>query len=102
MKEKVEDCIDTNRDGLHLKNTITIKLAETKMWLKRSDSEVGYEQILSLKDPEFANCGEDCRRNCNRKQGPCGWCGKEGMCCTQKSKFYGKTDIDQSVRIDNF
>ena len=91
LKEKVEDCIEMEKNeydtiiGWHLKNTTTIKLTETKMWLKRSESEVGYEQILSPKEPQFANDGEYCWVNCNYKQGPCKWCGKEGMCCTQET-----------------
>ena len=93
----MEDCIEIEKEsdyfgdeyisGWHLKNTTTIKLTETKMWLKRSESEVGYKQILSLKEPELANDGEDCWENCIYKQGPCGWCGKEGMCCSQKSDW---------------
>jgi len=58
QKERVEDCIEMERNkyglitGWHLSNTRTMKLTETKMWLKRSESGVGYdisEKIQSCK-----------------------------------------------------
>ena len=39
---------------------------------------------------EIKNTGIDCWYFCNKRQGPCPWCGTEGSCCTQKS---GWTDI---------
>ena len=27
------------------------------------------------------NAGEDCWYECGRKEGPCSWCGTEGLCC---------------------
>ena len=29
------------------------------------------------------NENKDCWRNCNFQQGPCNWCGLNGMCCKQ-------------------
>ena len=91
LREKVEDCIEIEKDIListwHLQNTTIIKITETKMWLKRSESEASYEQILSIKEPELANDGEECWENCKYKQGPCKWCGREGMCCSQASWY---------------
>ena len=29
------------------------------------------------------NEGEKCWRKCNKKAGPCSWCGSDGMCCRQ-------------------
>ena len=36
------------------------------------------------------NEGLDCWSHCSSQQGPCSWCGTEGMCCTTKS---GWTDM---------
>jgi len=30
---------------------------------------------------EWPNLGSDCWSNCNRKQGKCSWCGRQGYCC---------------------
>ena len=30
------------------------------------------------------NTGLDCWGHCSEQQGPCSWCGSEGMCCTKK------------------
>ena len=30
------------------------------------------------------NKGKNCWSHCNGQQGPCSWCGTEGMCCTKK------------------
>ena len=30
------------------------------------------------------NTGLDCWGHCSEQQGPCSWCGCEGMCCTKK------------------
>ena len=87
MKARIEDCIQFERDGgfivdWKLVNTKIIKLSETKMWLARSQSKIGYEESVSRKEPIFANAGKDCFQKCAKKQGPCKWCGKEGMCCS--------------------
>ena len=71
LKEKVEDCIEYEKDkynyisGWHLKNTTTIKVTETKMWLKRSESKLSYEKIVSQKEPILANAGKGCYSNYN-------------------------------------
>ena len=67
QKERVEDCIEIEKNGhgyisgWHLNYTTTIKLAETKMWLKRSESDAGYnisEKIQSCDSwcPLFVMC----------------------------------------------
>ena len=33
------------------------------------------------------NTGKDCWYKCNRRQGPCPWCGSEGYCCTQQNDW---------------
>lgn len=33
----------------------------------------------------LANTGVDCWGRCGSKQGPCDWCGKNGMCCTRRA-----------------
>ena len=33
------------------------------------------------------NEGEQCWWTCGRKNGECDWCGKEGMCCRQGSRW---------------
>ena len=81
MEETVEDCIEKDSYLLSYKNTKTIKLSDTKMWLKRSNLELGYEKSMSLKEPTFANAGINCYYKCGNKQGRCRLCGKEGMCC---------------------
>ena len=30
------------------------------------------------------NEGMNCWKHCQKRQGPCSWCGAQGMCCTQK------------------
>lgn len=72
MKEKVEDCYQigswwgktwnnrTDWGRWHLFNATTIKLTETKMWLKRPESNIGYERRVSLKEPMIANYGRQC------------------------------------------
>ena len=93
LEDKIEDCIQLKRSNYDrifdwkLKNTKLIKLSETKMWLKRSESDLDYDMRVSLiQDPPFANAGKHCYWKCGGKQGPCWWCGKEGMCCSQSSK----------------
>ena len=58
------------------------------MWLTRSKSKLSYEKSVSQKEPILANAGKKCyhgyRGPCF-KQGPCKWCGKEGMCCSQNA-----------------
>ena len=110
LEEKVEDCIQIERyekkieyeryvvrKGIyewHLKNTKTIKITETKLWLTRSNSKLSYEKIVSQQEPILANAGKDCFDKYHGpcfKQGPCKWCGKKGMCCTQNATY----DIDE-------
>ena len=33
--------------------------------------------------------GEDCWDHCDGKQGPCSWCGLEGMCCSMRPGYVG-------------
>ena len=42
------------------------------------------------------NTGKDCWSYCNGQQGPCSWCGSEGMCCTQKSGYPASNGCDGS------
>ena len=90
MKARIEDCIQYENGYNWIKdwklvNTKTIKLSETKMWLSRPQSKLGYEVSVSRKEPILANAGKDCYEKCSRKQGRCKWCGKEGMCCSQSA-----------------
>ena len=43
-------------------------------------------EILEIK---LENAGKECWRKCGKKQGPCLWCGTEGMCCKQDKKWIG-------------
>ena len=93
VEDKMEDCIQFEKHKYgsiidwRLKNTKLIKLSETRMWLKRSESDLGYDMRVSLiQDPPLAHAGKDCYFKCSYKQGPCKWCGKEGMCCSQRRK----------------
>ena len=33
--------------------------------------------------PEIMNEGQNCFEECERKKGPCGWCGTQGLCCKE-------------------
>ena len=40
--------------------------------------------LLEILDAELLeNQGEMCFNHCDQKNGPCKWCGKDGMCCRQ-------------------
>ena len=45
--------------------------------------------LLNFLEPKLKNAGLDCWNHCSDQQGPCSWCGTEGMCCTIK---HGWTD----------
>jgi len=47
---------------------------------------------LCASDSEIQNLGKDCWSQCNKKQGPCSWCGAKGMCCTMKSGWTDKSN----------
>ena len=49
LEKRTEDCIDANDYGWSYKNITVVKLTETKMWLKRSESEDSYKIIGSLR-----------------------------------------------------
>ena len=40
-------------------------------------------------EPEINHEGIQCWGKCNRKQGPCSWCGTKGMCCRKNWKGNG-------------
>ena len=50
-------------------------------------STIQYHTIQSYLDVTEAsvirlkNVGKNCWRSCGKKQGPCAWCGTQGMCC---------------------
>ena len=64
------------------------------MWLKKSQTKIGYERSVSIKQPILANIGKDCYLKCHKEQGPCKWCGKEGFCCTQRAYYAIKNGCD--------
>ena len=37
----------------------------------------------------LANERKECMKKCEYKQGPCLWCGIEGMCCSQNKSLNG-------------
>ena len=41
--------------------------------------------IFLFLEPKLKNTGLDCWPPCSGQQGPCSWCGTEGMCCTMKT-----------------
>ena len=47
---------------------------------------------IKLIDSEIQNLGKDCWSQCNKKQGPCSWCGAKGRCCTMKSGWTDKSN----------
>ena len=111
LKEKVEDCIQIEKQnsswgatfiiGWKYKNVSVLKLTDTKIWLKRSDSELGYKMGIAQKQPVIINSREDCYEKCFFEQGPCKWCGKEGLCCSQNA-YYNVSNMQQMyVGFDN-
>ena len=47
------------------------------------------------------NFGLDCWSRCGSKQGPCAWCGNNGICCTQKPGW-NNTDNGCNGNIGGF
>ena len=112
----MEDCIEVKNDkhdnttSWSLKNATVIKLTDTKMWLKRSTLESGYEiseTIQSCKccdgyykgiwcktdaiyDNDFANIGKACYSICEENIGECWFCGKKGVCCKRNTGGTGQ------------
>ena len=41
---------------------------------------------------DLENAGQDCWNHCYGEQGPCSWCGSNGMCCTTKSEWTDTTN----------
>ena len=41
---------------------------------------------------DLENEGKECYKNCGYKQGPCEWCGSEGVCCSRKSDWNDTTN----------
>ena len=58
------------------------------MWIKRPESGIGYEKGLFSKEG-LMNEGEFCLAPIGpcEKQGPCKFCGRKGMCCSQDTLF---------------
>ena len=44
--------------------------------------------------PVLKNAGQQCWWGCNKNQGPCSWCGSEGMCCR---KYWKGNGCDGSI-----
>ena len=38
---------------------------------------------------DVLNEGKNCYSNCGNQQGPCSWCGREGLCCRIGSDYIG-------------
>ena len=55
-------------------------------------SENFYEVKLVAELTDLKNTGNDCWNKCNDKQGPCSWCGSDGMCCTRKLSWTDKSN----------
>ena len=39
--------------------------------------------VSSFTEEKYKNLGQNCWYDCGATQGPCTWCGTEGMCCRQ-------------------
>ena len=61
-----------------------------------NQNESAWKCKYQFLDPKLMNTGKDCWSYCNGQQGPCSWCGSEGMCCTQKSGYPASNGCDGS------
>ena len=56
------------------------------------DGTMGIEgkgHVCVEKKRDIQHEGEDCWTGCERQQGPCDWCGKDGMCCRKGQDYVG-------------
>merc|ERR1712179_72566 len=83
-------CKDSYGDGW---NGGYIEIGGTEYCREFQGKETTVEAKL---DPKLMNTGKDCWSYCNGQQGPCSWCGSEGMCCTQKSGYPASNGCDGS------
>ena len=45
--------------------------------------------MFKISERQLRNVGIGCWNPCGKKQGPCLWCGRDGMCCKQDNKWIG-------------
>eukprot|EP00931_Biecheleriopsis_adriatica_P092967 TRINITY_DN6671_c0_g2_i8.p1 TRINITY_DN6671_c0_g2~~TRINITY_DN6671_c0_g2_i8.p1 ORF type:complete len:871 (-),score=95.55 TRINITY_DN6671_c0_g2_i8:91-2703(-) len=74
-------CVGRAVDQSPTTTTTTVATVSAAIAATTTTSTTSTTAARTTSAPPVENYGKDCWGGCGHKQGPCQWCGSEGMCC---------------------